>query len=56
MITAHCADHHTAYGSLVAGAQEMSYLTLRPPAEMLRRLGRADPLVQPRGLPAQPNG
>lgn len=30
MVTAHYADHHTAYGPLVAGAQGMSYLTLRP--------------------------
>ena len=30
MVTAHYADHHTAYGPLVAGPQGMSYLTLRP--------------------------
>lgn len=30
MITAHYADHHTGYGPLIAGAQGMSYLTLRP--------------------------
>lgn len=29
-IVAHYADHHTGYGPLVAGAQGMSYLTLRP--------------------------
>ena len=29
MITAHYADHHTGYGPLIAGAQGMSYLTLR---------------------------
>jgi hypothetical protein len=30
MVTAHYADHHTAYGPLIAGEQGMSYLTLRP--------------------------
>jgi hypothetical protein len=30
IVTAHYADHHTAYGPLVAGPQGMSYLTLRP--------------------------
>lgn len=30
MISVHYADHHTAYGPLIAGAQGMSYLTLRP--------------------------
>jgi hypothetical protein len=29
MVMVHYADHHTAYGPLVAGAQGMSYLTLR---------------------------
>lgn len=29
VVTAHYADHHTAYGPLVAGAGGMSYLTLR---------------------------
>lgn len=30
MVTVHYADHHTAYGPLVAGPQGMSYMTLRP--------------------------
>jgi hypothetical protein len=29
VVTAHYADHHTGYGPLVAGAQGLSYLTLR---------------------------
>lgn len=29
VVTVHYADHHTAYGPLVAGPQGMSYLTLR---------------------------
>jgi hypothetical protein len=30
MITVHYADHHTGYGPLIADANGMSYLTLRP--------------------------
>lgn len=29
LVTVHYADHHTGYGPLVAGAQGLSYLTLR---------------------------
>ena len=29
VVTAHYADHHTGYGPLIAGAQGLSYLTLR---------------------------
>ena len=50
MITAHYADHHTAYGPLVAGPQGMSYLTLRPKTDAgLIKISRPDirDLLQP---------